>query len=509
MTSPAAAADRRPLMTDDEDDYFDSNIAPYVAEFVGTFFLIFTVGVAGSVADPVWAPLAIGFMLMIMVYNFGHVSGAHLNPAVSFALALVGKTSWGTAISYTIVQILAGLCAGLSMYSFVSNDAVDTVNGEFRTLHVAFCEVIYTMLLCFVIMCSCTAKRSTFPSDGNHYGSLAAGLALAGAACVSSRISGRITFNPAASLGFEAGLHVNTDSGSWGLGFLLCCYELLGALLAAIFFRLVHPEDFKERLEYPEVLQYKPRLPALLMSEFVGTFVLAFTIVLSIVVNVPMAMLPGAAVYAALVYSLINVSGAHCNPAVTLAIVFSWRALLSPLLGFAYMLVQFAAAACAGLLAGCVHATGPGKEPTDFMWPMPGFGWWGAASAQGFFTMLLAFAMLTVATTEPSKHSNTAHSFTHGLAIGLVLLVGNIATGSISRGMFNPAVAFALGMDAALTKNYFYPCLYNTMFQFAGAAIAAVLELITHGHTMRKKQREGAGKLPEPLTELRTATPSY
>jgi len=505
-----AAKERSTLPTDEEDDdFFDSTIAPYIAEFVGTFFLVFTVGVAGSVADPVWAPLAIGFMLMIMVYNFGHVSGAHLNPAVSFALALAGKASWGTAISYSLVQILAGLVAGVSMYAFVKDDAVDTVNGDYHTLHIGFCEVIYTMLLCFVIMCSCTAKRSTFPNDGNHYGSLAAGLALAGAACVSSRISGRITFNPAASLGFEAGLHLYTNSGGWGLGFLLCLYELLGALFAAIFFRLVHPEDFKDGLEYPEVLQYKPRLPALLVSEFFGTFVLAFTIVLAIVVNVPMAMLPGATVYAALVYSLINVSGAHCNPAVTLAIVFSWRALLSPLLGLGYMLMQFAAAALAGLLAGCVHVTAAGKEPTDYLWPMAGFGWWGAASAQGFFTMLLAFAMLTVATTEPSRQSLTAHSFTHGVAIGLVLLVGNIATGSISRSMFNPAVAFALGMDASLTRNFFYPCLYNTMYQFAGAALAAVLELITHGHTMRKRQKEDAAKLSDPATDLRGAMPSY
>eukprot|EP00971_Amphidinium_carterae_P102202 2023242-Amphidinium_carterae.1 len=222
-----------------------------------------------------------------------------------------------------------------------------------------------------------------------------------------------------------------------------------------------------------------------------------------------MAMLPGATVYAALVYSLMNVSGAHCNPAVTLAIVFSWRALLSPMLGLAYMLVQFAAAACAGLMAGCVHAGGPGKEPTDFLWPMAGFGWWGAATAQGFFTMLLAFAMLTVATTEPSRQSLTAHSFTHGVSIGLVLLVGNIATGSISRGMFNPAVAFALGMEASLTKNYFYPCLYNSMYQFAGAALAAVLELITHGHTMRKRQKEDAAKVPQALTELRPEMPTY
>mmetsp|Transcript_775 Transcript_775/g.1648 ORF Transcript_775/g.1648 Transcript_775/m.1648 type:complete len:508 (-) Transcript_775:80-1603(-) len=493
MAAPAAADAQKPE-PEEEDGVLDV-VAPYIAEFVGTGLLVFTVGVAGALASPLWAPLAIGFMLMIMMYNFGHVSGAHLNPAVSFSLALTGKASWGTALSYSIVQIIAGICAGLCLHLFRSEGVPDHVKEGYRGLHVAYCEVIYTMLLCFVIICTCAAKRSTFPYDGNHYGSFAAGLALAGAAYVSSPVSGRITFNPAASIGFDVGLGFFYPGGNWvGFGLLLCVYQLGGAILAAIFFRLVHPEDFKEDLDYPEILRYRPRLPALLVSEFVGTFVVSFTIVLGVVIQIPVALVAGAAVYAAVVYALINVSGAHCNPAITLAVVFSWRALLTPLLGLGYLVVQIAAASCAGLLAASVHKSGPtnARDATELLWPKEPFTWWGVATTEGFFTMLMAFAMLTVATTEPSVQSLTAHSFPHGLAIGFVMLVGSISVGSVSSGMFNPAVAFAIGMDSSVSHTWFYPCLYNSMFQLAGGAVAAVLELITHGHTMRKKRREAA-----------------
>eukprot|EP00971_Amphidinium_carterae_P125200 2480699-Amphidinium_carterae.1 len=55
-------------------------------------------------------------------------------------LALAGKALWGKAISYSLVQISAGLCAGLSMYGFVNDDAVNSVNADWLTLHIAFCE---------------------------------------------------------------------------------------------------------------------------------------------------------------------------------------------------------------------------------------------------------------------------------------------------------------------------------------------------------------------------------
>lgn len=68
----------------------------YLTEFIGTFFLVLTVGLTVIAGTPL-APLAIGSALMVMVYMGGHVSGAHYNPAVSLAVYLRGKMASSTA----------------------------------------------------------------------------------------------------------------------------------------------------------------------------------------------------------------------------------------------------------------------------------------------------------------------------------------------------------------------------------------------------------------------------
>src|SRR5436305_10098319 len=84
-----------------------------VVEFIGTFFLVFTVGMATNPktgADGI-APLAIGAALMVMVYAGGHISGAHYNPAVSTAVLLRGKLAQPEWIPYVVIQVLAAVVA--------------------------------------------------------------------------------------------------------------------------------------------------------------------------------------------------------------------------------------------------------------------------------------------------------------------------------------------------------------------------------------------------------------
>jgi len=87
----------------------------YLAEFIGTFFLVMTVGmtVIGGKGD--FAPFAVGAVLMVMVFAGGHVSGAHYNPAVTFAVLLRGKISIGESIGYWIVQLLAAAAASATV----------------------------------------------------------------------------------------------------------------------------------------------------------------------------------------------------------------------------------------------------------------------------------------------------------------------------------------------------------------------------------------------------------
>ena len=84
----------------------------YVAEFIGTFFLVLTVGCTViPAASGVIAPLAIGAALMVMVYAGGHISGAHFNPAVTLAVFTRGRCEAKDVVPYWVAQLLAGAAA--------------------------------------------------------------------------------------------------------------------------------------------------------------------------------------------------------------------------------------------------------------------------------------------------------------------------------------------------------------------------------------------------------------
>src|SRR4051812_46485328 len=84
----------------------------YLTEFIGTFFLVFTIGMT-VVGDPpgVVPPLAIGSALMVMIYAGGHVSGGHYNPAVTLGVFLRGKCPLVDVPYYMIAQVLGALAA--------------------------------------------------------------------------------------------------------------------------------------------------------------------------------------------------------------------------------------------------------------------------------------------------------------------------------------------------------------------------------------------------------------
>src|ERR1700712_5966767 len=86
----------------------------YVTEFIGTFFLVLTIGLAG-LSGSTLTPLAIGSSLMIMVYMGGHVSGAHYNPAVTIAVWMRGKLPTGDIAPYWIAQLLGAILAALTV----------------------------------------------------------------------------------------------------------------------------------------------------------------------------------------------------------------------------------------------------------------------------------------------------------------------------------------------------------------------------------------------------------
>src|SRR5262249_34960023 len=113
-----------------------AEVRSYLAEFIGTFFLVLTVGCTVLTSAPL-APLAIGAALMVMVYAGGHVSGAHFNPAVTLAVLVRGRISAMDAAWYWAAQVAAGLAAaGVATY-LVNPAKVTALSPSGRAVGVA------------------------------------------------------------------------------------------------------------------------------------------------------------------------------------------------------------------------------------------------------------------------------------------------------------------------------------------------------------------------------------
>src|SRR5262249_13234517 len=96
----------------------------YAQEFVGTFFLVLTIGCTGIAAGPgVIAPLAIGSVLMVMIYAGGHLSGAHYNPAVTLGVYLRGRCAATDVLPYMAAQVIGAVAAAATVLFFKAGEA--------------------------------------------------------------------------------------------------------------------------------------------------------------------------------------------------------------------------------------------------------------------------------------------------------------------------------------------------------------------------------------------------
>lgn len=162
-------------------------------EFVGTFFLVFTVGMALATAGTL-APLAIGAVLMVMVFAGGHVSGGHFNPAVSTAVQVRGKMEPGEYLPYIGTQTVAGLIAGLVVVILGYDPAHTMKLAGVGTMLVV--EFLFTFALGWVVLNTATARGT----EGNSFYGLAIGFTVAAGAFAVGSLSGG-AFNPAVAVG--------------------------------------------------------------------------------------------------------------------------------------------------------------------------------------------------------------------------------------------------------------------------------------------------------------------
>ncbi|CAE8735562.1 unnamed protein product [Polarella glacialis] len=194
----------------------------------------------------------------------------------------------------------------------------------------ALAELIYTTLLCFAF-CSClTSKRNNLKDDSNQFFGLSIGLAMVAGGHAAGGICGAM-FNPAVALGLTA------IGGYFSQALLWILFQLLGGLLAAGLFRLTRPEELTWSEAALLAGDFKSQLYVRCLSEFLGTFMLVFTVGLNLVQGSPAVAWAAAAALASMIYFLGSVSGGHFNPAVTLAVVLSDRDTCSPQDGLLYL----------------------------------------------------------------------------------------------------------------------------------------------------------------------------
>jgi aquaporin Z len=203
-----------------------------VVELIGTFFLVFTVGASVRGGSSL-APLAIGAVLMVMVYAGGHISGGHYNPAVTLGALVRGRIGAGDAIRYWVSQLVAGLLAAAVVRATVSTSQAHPLAPTGHALASALIvEFLYTFALAYVVLNVATSKDHP---DNSFYGLAIGFTVLVGAVSVGA-ISGG-AFNPAVVLGGAAmGLF------AWST-LLYLVPQLIAGAAAGVVFRALNPTD--------------------------------------------------------------------------------------------------------------------------------------------------------------------------------------------------------------------------------------------------------------------------
>jgi len=229
------------------------NTQKYVAEAIGTFWLTFAG--CGSAVIAAGFPqvgigllgvsLAFGLSVVTMAYAIGHISGAHLNPAVTVGLAAGGRFPAGQVVPYIIAQLIGAVVASAVLYliasgaagfdlakGFASNGYGEHSPGHYSLVACLISEVVMTMVFLFIIM------GSTHGRAPAGFAPVAIGLTLTMIHLVSIPVT-NTSVNPARSTG--PALFV----GGWALQqlWLFWVAPLVGGVLGGALYRWLSPDE--------------------------------------------------------------------------------------------------------------------------------------------------------------------------------------------------------------------------------------------------------------------------
>ena len=209
-----------------------------LTEFIGTFFLVFTIGLTGVYGTPL-APIAIGSILMVMVYMGGAISGAHYNPAVTLAVLMRKKINLNGAVQYWISQVTGAFLAALVIYlTYTKPMSAPVPNPGFHYgLKPLMLEMLFTFALASVVLNVATSKKTA----GNSYFGLAIGFTVMASAFAAGSISGA-AFNPAVAIGPML-MDAFTGGSSIGNLWIYLVGPFAGAALAALVFPVMNPDE--------------------------------------------------------------------------------------------------------------------------------------------------------------------------------------------------------------------------------------------------------------------------
>src|SRR6201987_5635040 len=221
----------------------------YVAEFIGTFFLVLTVGctVIGNGAGA-FAPLAIGSALMVIIFAGGHISGGHFNPAVTLGVWLRGKCETKDVTPYMISQIIGAVLAAFAVKFLKGGAPVTPLQPA--TLPALLAEFLFTFALVYVVLNTATAKSTS----GNSFYGLAIGFTVLVGAFSVGNISGG-AFNPAVAVGISV-----MGLSSWSNLWIYLVADFLGAAVAAGAFKALNPAD-REDVDRPDLSDQSQEQP--------------------------------------------------------------------------------------------------------------------------------------------------------------------------------------------------------------------------------------------------------
>jgi aquaporin Z len=223
-----------------------------VAEFIGTLWLVLG-GCGSAVLAAAFPQLGIGFAgvalafgltVLTMVYAIGHISGCHLNPAVSVGLWIGGRFDKREVLPYIVAQVLGGIAGAAILYiiasgqsgfetgGFAANGYAEHSPGGYNMLAALVTEIVMTFMFLIVIL------GATHPKAPKGFAGLAIGLALTLIHLISIPVT-NTSVNPARST--SQALFV----GDWALGqlWLFWIAPIIGAILAGLVYKMISPEN--------------------------------------------------------------------------------------------------------------------------------------------------------------------------------------------------------------------------------------------------------------------------